>query len=217
MIKFPKSDVFFNKQKNVLDWGVEEFLILQPKLKNYRTCLDIGAHCGLTTLRYAKHFKIVHSFEPLLYDFLVDNTKHLLNVTAHNCAISDTNSIVEIYPNPWNSGGGIIPDEYNSYFIDKRYEGTNAQMPEVEKILVECFTIDQFNYTDVDLIKIDVEGHILPVIKGMMNTLIDNSPVLQIEMSAFEEINEQVYDIVLELGYRKFSKYGKHDEFYCRD
>lgn len=214
MIKLPEADVFFHKQKNISNWGAEEFSILQPHLKNFRTCLDIGAHVGITTLRYAQHFKTVHSFEPIHYGLLAENTKDLNNVVVHGCAVSNEAGTVEMYPNLWNSGGGIIPDEYNMYFIDKRYEGENAAYKDVKKISVNCLPIDDFNYEDVDLIKIDVEGYILPVLEGLIKTLTTNSSVVQIEMSAFENVNEQAHNIFTDLGYNSFSKYGKHDVFY---
>jgi len=216
MFKLPKGDRFFSKQKNVLEWGAKEFSMLQPHLKNNRTCLDIGAHCGITTLRYANHFTSVHSFEPIHYNLLIENTKDKSNVRVHSCAVSDKIGIVEMYPNPINSGGGIIPDEYNKCFIDKRYENEHAQMPEVKKIKVKCLPIDGFDFIDVDLIKIDVEGYILPVINGMIKTLTNNSPVIQIEMSAFDNVNAQAHDIFQELGYVKFDKYDQ-DWFYYKN
>ena len=89
-------------------------------------------------------------------------------------------------------------------------------MPDVEKILVECLPIDQFNYNEVDFIKIDVEGHTLPVVTGMTETLTTNTPVVQIEMSRHidsKKLNKQVHDTLISLGYSKFNTYDE-DYFY---
>ena len=213
--KLPATDTFFKNQKDVLAWGAKEFSMLIGKLTSFRVCLDIGAHCGITTTRYAQHFKTVHSFEPIHYNLLVENTKKMSNVVAHNCAISDKEEIVEMYPNPINSGGGIIPDKFNASIINKRYKNEEARHRNVEPILVNCVSIDSFKYDEVDLIKIDVEGYILPVIRGMIHTLTNNSPVIQIEMSAFTDVNEQAHIILSNLGYFKFDKYN-HDNFYYK-
>ena len=206
-LKIPESDTYFHKKKDPEHLGEIEFLIAKNYIKNYRTCLDIGAHVGVTTIRYAKYFKIVHSFEPLVHSFLIENTKHLHNVFPHNCAISDKNSTIEIYPNPLNSAGGIIPDKYNDIIIQKRYKGNHAQMPEIETVMVKCLPLDYFEFDEIDFIKIDVEGHIIPVIKGMTKTLTNNTPAIQMEMSAFEEVNTQVNNLLQDLGYSKCNTY----------
>jgi len=42
-------------------------------------------------------------------------------------------------------------------------------------------TLDSYNYTDVDIIKIDVEGYELQVLEGATNTIAQNRPIVQIE------------------------------------
>jgi|UPI0004AFA604 FkbM family methyltransferase len=214
MIKFPESDTFFNNLNNVMKWGEQEFQIIRPWLENKRKCIDIGAHCGLTSLRYAQYFKEVHSFEPIHYELLKENTVDK-NITVYGHGISAKKCVLEIYPNPQNSGGSIIPDEFNTGIIEKRYTGDNAQLPEVVPTTIKCLPLDYYEFKDVDLIKIDVEGHILPVINGMINTLKNNSPILQIELSDFEEINIPSHDILDNLGYIKYWKI-KNDAFYIK-
>ncbi len=227
MFKFPEGDTFFSTRKNVLDWGAKDFAMLQPHLKDNRVCLDVGAHCGITTLRYATHFANVHSFEPIHHVLLSENTKSFPNVTVHGCAISDKAGTVEMYPNIKNSGGGIIPDEYNAKIIGHRYENKDAMFPEIKKIIVECLPLDSFNFIKVDLIKIDVEMHILPVINGMIDTLTNNSPIVQIEMSDYDDVNTRAHTIFQELGYVEFGfdfgfspgtyNYNHQDSFYYKN
>ena len=214
MIKFPESDTFFNNRPNIMRWGEQEFQIIKPWLKNKRKCIDIGAHCGLTSIRYDQYFEEVHSFEPIHYELLKENTVNK-NITVYGHGISAKKCTLKIYPNPLNSGGPIIPDKFNSCFIEKRYTGDSAQMPEVVPTTIKCLPLDYYKFKDVDLIKIDVEGHILPVINGMINTLKNNSPILQIELSAFEEINSPTHDILNNLGYLKFWR-ADDDVFYIK-
>ena len=226
-IKAPEHDAIFsdvNKRKEkIQNLGRVEFRMMQPYLKNFRTCLDIGANIGITTLRFAKHFENVHSFEPLTYKFLVENTKDLPNVKTHECAVSNKDGTIEIYPNPKNSMLGIIPDKFNKRFIEKRYTGKNADFKNTETVPVKCVTIDSFNFNDVDLIKIDVEGHILPVVKGMIQTLTNNSPIVQVEMfdvPDFIKMNQEVHNIFQKLGYVVVDTYSKghqRDRFYYKE
>ena len=53
---------------------------------------------------------------------------------------------------------------------------------EALKFDVNVDTIDNLNLTDVDFIKIDVEGFEINVLEGAEKTLIKNSPVLVIEI-----------------------------------
>lgn len=219
-LKLPKEDVAFRSKGNkVLEWGAEEFSMLKSRLKNFRVCLDIGAHVGITTLRYTEHFETVHSFEPLHCDILTENTKHQKGVHTYNCAVSNEAGTIEIYPNPKSSGRGIIPDENTAELIKKKYTNPGAELADIKKVIVERVTIDQFNFKDVDLIKVDVEGHTLPVINGMIKTLTDNSPVLQIEMSRlpeFKKVNNHIHNILTKLDYVKFDIYNE-DWFYYKN
>ncbi|KKN37878.1 hypothetical protein LCGC14_0759200 [marine sediment metagenome] len=219
MIKLPPEDGVFRKRGDkVIDWGKEEWNIMKPHIQNFRTCLDIGAHVGITSIRFSSFFKEVHSFEPVLCEYLIENTKHLTNVKCYNYAISDKDSVANIYPGTHNSGASIIPDAYNTHLINRRYTDDDARYKEVKMIKVPTKTIDSFNFKDVDLVKIDVEGHIVPVLEGMLHLLEENSPVIQLETAFSEFVNETARNIVTSLGYIKFNSYGKPmDEFYKKD
>jgi hypothetical protein len=78
--------------------------------------------------------------------------------------------------------------------------------------------LDKFNFDSVDLLKIDVEGHELQVVKGAEQTIKKCRPLIILEIS-FEnkildkEISKQhttALDLTLSYGYRKIW-YGKHD------
>lgn len=213
MIKLPEKDEVFVKKNNVLDWGKEEFAIVKPHLTSFRTCLDIGAHVGITSIRYAKYFNNVHSFEPVHYNLLKENTKDLNNVICHNTAVSDTKQTVKMYPGTYNSGVGVIPHQHNKEWIDKRFNNEKSRYKDVEMIDVNCEVIDDLELNDVDFIKIDVEGYNIPVITGMMKTLQKTHPIIQLEMAFESVVNKQVSDMLTSLGYTVFYRYER-DNFY---
>ena len=45
----------------------------------------------------------------------------------------------------------------------------------------EVKTLDSYNFTDVDIIKIDVEGFEVPLLEGARETILSNRPWIQIE------------------------------------
>lgn len=53
---------------------------------------------------------------------------------------------------------------------------------EPEKEVIEVRTMDSYNFTEVDIIKIDTEGYEYPVILGAEKTIMDNRPIVQVEM-----------------------------------
>lgn len=219
MVKLPEGEnsafkKFKERTGDITQWGEEDWEIVQPRLENFRTCIDIGAHVGLTTLRYAKHFKEVHSFEPIHWDLLTHNTSGFDNVTIYPFAVTSYSGQTEFYPNPQNTGAGLIPDEYNTELVNSRY-GEFRRLSDIKPVQVDCTFIDNFSFRNVDFIKIDVEGHNIPLLEGAMETIKEHKPLIQIEESANQEVNNQTHKTLLGLGYQCFHRRGKPvDRFY---
>lgn len=76
-----------------------------------------------------------------------------------------------------------------------------AQFEQRKEIKVETRTLDSFVLENVDLLKIDVEGHEMSVLAGAANTIRRCLPWLIIE--ALDDQQGRVRDFVLPLGYRE--------------
>jgi len=50
-----------------------------------------------------------------------------------------------------------------------------------QRVSVPQLTLDSYGFTDVDIIKIDVEGYELQVLEGAVQTIANNRPIVQIE------------------------------------
>jgi hypothetical protein len=72
-------------------------------------------------------------------------------------------------------------------------------MDESTKTTVSCHRLDDIYKGRVSLIKIDVEGHELEVLKGAENTIKKYMPTLLIEIFDFE--NNEVPKYLKSLGY----------------
>ncbi len=125
-----------------------------------RVCLDIGAHVGLWAMWLVREFEHVHSFEPVaahadIYPFNMPSD----NYTLHRCALGETEGAVRIELDPEQSGCAHV--------------GGPGEIP--------MRTLDSFGFERVDLIKIDVEGYELPVVRGATETILRCRPVMIVE------------------------------------
>jgi hypothetical protein len=68
---------------------------------------------------------------------------------------------------------------------------------------VQCEPLDRWKIRDVDLIKIDVEGHELAVLQGAEHTILRNRPVLFMEIlnSTPYATRKGILDLIIEWNY----------------
>jgi FkbM family methyltransferase len=135
----------------------EKFML--EKVKESQTVFDIGANIGYYSIQFARLTKgKVFSFEPIAnqYSLLSRNIEvnHILNDIAEKIAISDSNEIKRFYLSENEETGTSSVEIPTNTFED-----------------VLCTTLDDYckknGIESIDLIKIDVEGHELKVLRGM--------------------------------------------------
>lgn len=155
--------------------------VMERSLNRGDTFLDIGANVGLMSIFASSVVGpkgVVHSFEPDpdLIALLQDNLRlnDVKNVETHNLALGSTPVTTSLYRHlDINRGAGSL------LRIEDRCTG------EVE---VHVQTLDEFVanniLTDVRMIKIDVEGWELEVLKGGETLLSGpDAPILSVEFS----------------------------------
>jgi FkbM family methyltransferase len=165
-----------------------EIKMLEAIFANFpeNTVLDVGANIGNHALYFAKFTSAttIHAFEPMPKSF-----QHLSanmtrngcnNVILHNVALSDLSGEATMdFPDPTNQG------------MAKITEGG---------VKVQTTRLDDLNIEDVSLIKIDVEGHELSVLRGGTETIRKNRPHLYIEIQDEYQLSK-VEDFLREFGY----------------
>jgi FkbM family methyltransferase len=170
---------------------------------------DIGANIGLFTLIAARQVGStghVYAFEPsqreaaLLQRNL--NLNHLTNVTIVSGAVGDKSGIAQL---------GISTDG-----------GTNSlrKNPHPQQQInswqsVQVITLDEFiaanNIQRVDLMKIDVEGGEVNVLRGASHLLNGNHPPVvlcefcDLTAAGFESSGRKLYDAFVSFGYQLYS------------
>jgi FkbM family methyltransferase len=136
--------------------------------------IDVGAHIGKYSLLVAKKYPnaevIAIEPNPLAYDALSKALKinNLINVQVFNVALSDSDNLTDLYIRRSSVASSI--EEFDSC-IEIRRVTTRA----LDSL------IDELGFKRVDLIKIDVEGAELKVVKGSLNTILQFKPKLMIE------------------------------------
>tara|TARA_R110000765_G_scaffold355278_1_gene445442 strand:+ start:3381 stop:4949 length:1569 start_codon:yes stop_codon:yes gene_type:complete len=163
-----------------------------------KTFVDVGAHIGTYTWILGPYAQKVYAFEPTqrIYNHLCANImiKGLSDkVDTYNCGLSSQNGKLPFYERQ--------PDGGTNGFTPIGWKDENTYELPVMKL-------DEFEIKDISLIKIDVEGHELEVIKGAYETLIDNEypPILfeswEPEGSQLKgDLRTELFNYLYELGY----------------
>ena len=155
--------------------------------KKKRIFIDVGANIGNHSIFYSKYFKKILSFEPSKISFKVLslNVENLKNIKIFNFGLSN------------------ISKEF--YFDDKATKNVaGLKFKKKGKIPVKAEVFDEKfkKLKNIDLVKIDVEGHELNVIEGMKKTLKNNSPLLIIEFDPFKYRNSKLIRKIKKFGYQ---------------
>ena len=173
--------------------------LVNSLLKKRRRFLDIGSHVGNYTYFFSTKFSNVTSFEPLTEITARIKELNRDNIEIHNIALSNCDSYLTFF----------IPI-INGKPITSRASLESKESPS-EKRSVEVKTLDSFGFTDVDLIKIDVEGHEYSVLEGSLSTIRRCKPILllEIEQRHISRPIEDVFNLVLKQGYEGFFLLGR--------
>jgi FkbM family methyltransferase len=124
-----------------------------------RTAVDVGANIGGFTVAMARDFARVVAFEPYpkTASELRERVAEYPNVEVHECALSD------------RSGRCALVGTKPRQIYIAAGDGCAMQ------------TLDHYRLDDVDVLKVDAEGHDEAVIEGAAETIERCSPVIIVE------------------------------------
>ncbi|MDB4138819.1 FkbM family methyltransferase [Methylophilaceae bacterium] len=145
-----------------------------------RTAIDIGGHCGFWSYYLGGNFKKVYAFEPVsIFSECFKKNVPFKNVELIPVALGNENKFISMDIDLKNTGMTHVSNQLD------------------EKNKVELKKIDDYEFTDVDFIKIDVEGFENQVVLGAKNTLIKNKPIIIIEQKGHSEyFNEKLFQAI---------------------
>jgi FkbM family methyltransferase len=148
------------------EWEHAETMVVRNIIKPGKICLDIGANVGYFSLLMAKLGATVHAYEPTNYGFnrmksnINLNPDLASNIKLQKLGLSDRTFQLE-------------------EALEARFSSRVLAHSESETISFK--TLDSLWDGPLDFIKIDVDGHDTEVIRGGMNTLRANKPIVMAE------------------------------------
>lgn len=178
-------------------------------LKKGGNMLDIGANVGLFSIHLASQKNLnVYAVEPTATNFTRltqnKNLNHLDNLHLNNIGLSDENSFSFLTNySPSNSGTFRVVEnnEFNSYLIKL---ATLSDLVKFHKI------------TNIELLKIDVEGFEMKIFKGYFGM---DDPKPENIVMEFTDLMERTgytiadcYNFFKELGYNPYNIEGEEYE-----
>ena len=174
--------------------GEREIKIIPSLLANCNRAIDIGANVGVWSYWLSKYAKQVESFEPNPKIFNALKNIKINNVNSYNIALSNKSGSVNL----------LIPKGSKGFSNQGASLSPIKVQGEHKSISIEAKCLDEYNFLDVNFIKIDVEGHEHEVIEGAQETIKKFKPTMVIEM---EEKHNQIpiedqISSVEKLGYR---------------
>jgi FkbM family methyltransferase len=171
-------------------------------------CVDAGANLGYHAIQFGNLSKRVYAFEPQPMVF---------NQLCANILFNDLNDVIipnrlglgeepttkqmwaienEKFENGvWNWGGRGIEHEQSAY--------TSDEVREHDQIKV--VPLDSFNFTSVNLFKMDIQGYEWYALQGAKQFLNNNKPVILLENNPTRsELDKKVLAMLSNIGYQCF-------------
>jgi FkbM family methyltransferase len=153
---------------------------LRNNFNNQKNIIDIGANIGNHSLFFAKYMNCdkIFSFEPFAKNIELFR-KNLSNYNdkciLYENALSDKNGKMALYNTEQNNFGG-----FSLHKLSVSFEVLTE---------IDVVKLDDFNFTDITLIKIDVENHENEVLRGSTQTILKNKPIIILENSHYHFSN----------------------------
>ena len=177
----PKYRPAFKKLKKMFKVALED------KKLNIRRYIDAGANYGLTVPIMYDRCQSIECFEIRsdVFEYLemnIANNNFSEKTRAHNAGLSNRKGFAW-HDNNHKSGLTRVRKQYK-----------------LGRKKCSLVTLDSFNFQDVDLIKIDVEGHEHEVLKGSKKTIQHSRPICIVEAKGVEK-QKNVIDFFSSIDY----------------
>lgn len=200
------SDSFYTQRLRAGPYQKQNLIHLRSLCPAPRTIIDIGMNIGMNTWEYATFAKNVYGFEPVpeTYNIALENIKMnteqfnpnlgwwrdkngvfasleiLGNIHTYNVALGPDNGSdeVEIHIKKNDGHNRVANDNGNFKTVTGKQIKRNTGYT---RIKIPQHTLDSYNFDDIDIIKIDVEGYELLVLEGATKTIEQYRPIIQVE------------------------------------
>jgi FkbM family methyltransferase len=178
---------------------LEDEMALLPKLiKPTDRVIDIGANRGVYAYSLARIGARVELFEPnpVCAQVLASWAAQRPNVNLQPVALSDHEGWAKLQ----------IPVDAAGVEHDASASIERSGSGQFREQLVTLATLDSFQFQEVALIKIDVEGHEFSVVEGAQKTIASDKPTLLIEIEQRHNSRSitEIFKRITDFGYEGF-------------
>ena len=205
-----RRDVIYEVLQDTGYFEEDIIIIIENHLRyNPGAVIDVGANIGTVCIELATRFRNLqfHAFEPLdlAYKELENNItlNGYTNIKPYNVALSDCiETLIGEDPQPIYAYGHISLKPH-----------INVLRNSVPHFVTSynAVPLDLYEFKDVSVLKIDVEGMEINVLRGAVNTIQRCRPMIIFEAWGndwFIEERKKVVDFVRSLGYNLNLNYG---------
>lgn len=185
-----ESALKYANDSNYRDWHsnfIDDIVELYDPNGGRGVALDIGGCVGMMAVPFAQEYAGVFTFEinPAVRECLRANTEQYDNITVFGFGLSNTDGSARFKEHPASGLGRVAHDGDKIYPVR---------------------TLDSFRFSDIDLIKLDVEGHEYEVLQGGINTISECKPLVITEIHSTRSrhsyhYRQNIYSLMGELDY----------------
>jgi len=215
-----KNETFITQEFNKgIYWDIDVLLKIQNYIDPEKNIIEIGAHCGTSSLFYAKLLKNkskLYAYEPQtnLFDLLVKNiNENNLNkkIKSYNKAMFCAKGFFNMNNIDIDGGGGEVYKRYNEESeLPCNFGGIGLGL-KGEK--VKTITLDNCKKKNIGFIHCDAQGAENFIFSSGKKLLKKNKPVILYENN--KKYNPKLYDNVMQ-SYPKYFVEGSFNlEEYC--
>ena len=199
-----------------------EWINQQELLKNKANVIfDVGANRGNTTLKYINLFpnSTIHAFEPFPDSYEIFSNVHKENLNVHLNRYAISSKIGKAILN-------VNKSVDTNSILDSKNIGANSDKScvSVSQIEIETNTIDNYckqkNITELDILKIDVQGYEIEVLKGAVNMLKKGNIKLIYTETYFKQqyVNQPLFHDISQLLYKyNFVLQDMYDPYFSKN
>ena len=195
----PSNDVHIQDWKSGKPFTQNKCLLgfidyCEQENKKFNHILDIGAWVGTWSMAMNKFCGGLVAFEPdaLHYECLVKNVSE--DIETHQLAVGSEQKMISLSQGDFTQERRVVSD------------GT-----------IPMVTVDSMKIDDIDMIKIDVEGYEMEVLKGARESL-KNTQYLMIELNnntkKYGSNNIEVEEYIKSLGFKILMDHWPDKVFY---
>lgn len=195
--------LYYKQHKKHIDQSHIDRLTSLVKNIDKPIVVDIGANLGWFSfeLKNANPDSTIFAFEPQKTIYYMLCGSIVLNcfndIHAYHMAMGDTNAIIQVPVFDYSVVSNFGGVEIDPYRVHKENIGQSATKFEP----VTLRTLDSFNFSRLDILKVDVEGMEEKVLVGAIETIKRCKPIIFIEFlkSDARKLQKQIEDLGYEI------------------